>query len=198
MRILLAAPDRDLLQCCSELLTQDVGETVTAFDGTHVMALLYSESFDLALLDRSLPRIENPQIIARTNDRRIPAIVLLDRPVTLPDLMEKTLPVDYLSYPFESEALLSELRIVRELASSGEKLAFGDMEADTTLFKLNGGARITAKEYRLLKALVAGERIEKAVVGIYAGALNEKLRNQHSRVRIRYRAGEGYQLVNNE
>ena len=198
MRILLAAPDRDLLQCCSELLSRDVGETVTAFDGTQVMTLLDTESFDLTLLDRSLPRIAVPHIIARMNERRIPTVVLLNSAVTLPNLMEQPLAVDYLSYPFGTEELLDEVRNVAALAASGEKLAFGDMEADTSVFRLNGGERITASEFRLLKALITGQRTEKAMTGVYAGALNEKLAKQNSRVRIRYRAGEGYQLVQDE
>ena len=198
MRILLAAPDRDLLQCCSELLAQDAGETVTAFDGTQVMALLDTESFDLTLLDRSLPRIGSPHIIARMNERRIPTVVLLNSMVTLPNLMEQPLAVDYLSYPFDPEELLEEVRSVAALASSGEKIAFGDMQADASVFRLNGGERITAAEFRMLKALIAGQRLDKAVLGVYAGALNEKLAKQNSRVRIRYRAGEGYQLVKDE
>ena len=198
MRILLAAPDRDLLQCCSELLARDAGETVTAFDGTQVMTLLDTESFDLTLLDRSLPRIGSPHIIARMNERRIPTVVLLNSTVKMQDLMEQPLPVDYLSYPFDPEELLNEVKDVVALASSGEQLSFGDMEADTVTFRLKGGERITAAEFRMLKSLLTGQRLEKAGLGVYAGALNEKLAKQHSRVRIRYRAGEGYQLVKDE
>ena len=198
MRILLAAPDRDLLQCCSELLTRDVGETVTAFDGTQVMSLLDTESFDLTLLDRSLPRIGSPHIIARMNERRIPTVVLLNSAVTLPNLMEQPLAVDFLSYPFDPEELLDEVRCVVDLAASGEQITYGDIQADARDFRLNGGERITAKEFRMLKALISGQRLEKAIQGVYAGALNEKLAKQNSRVRIRYRAGEGYQLVQDE
>ena len=198
MRILLAAPDRDLLQCCSELLAQDAVETVTAFDGTQVMALLDTESFDLTLLDRSLPRIAAPHIIARMNERRIPTVVLLNSAVTLPNLMEQPLAVDYLSYPFDTAELLEEVRNVIEIAASEEQIAFGDMQANAYDFRLNGGDRITASEFRLLKALINGQRMDKAILGVYAGALNEKLAKQNSRVRIRYRAGEGYQLVEDE
>ncbi len=198
MRILLAAPDRDLLQCCSELLARDAGETVTAFDGTQVMALLDTESFDLALLDRSLPRIGIPHIIGRLIERRIPVVVLLNGAVTLTDLMDQPLACDFLSYPFESEELIDEVRTVAGLASSEERVAFGDMEIEARAFRINGGERVTAAEYRMLKALTSGERLEKAELAVYAGALNEKLAKQKSRVRIRYRAGEGYQLVQDE
>ena len=198
MRILLAAPDRDLLQCCSELLAKDVGETVTAFDGTQVMALLDTESFDLALLDRSLPRIASPHIIARLNERRIPTVVLLNSAVKLQNLVEQPLAVDFLSYPFASAELVDEVRDVIDLVASGDRISFEDLEADVSDFRLNGGERITATEFRMLQSLISGERQDKAVLGVYAGALNEKLAKQNSRVRIRYRAGEGYQLVKDE
>ena len=57
MKILFAAPDRDLLECFRKLLETDLGETVTAFDGTQVLTLLASESVDAVILDRDLPRV---------------------------------------------------------------------------------------------------------------------------------------------
>ncbi len=198
MRILLAAPDRDLLQSCSELLSQDLGETVTAFDGTQVLSLLATERFDLAILDRTLPRIPIPHIVARLNEKRIPTVILINGAVTLPDLMEQPLAVDHLSLPFDSDTLLAEARFVAALAGSGERVSFEDMEAEADTFYLNGTARITASEFRMLKALAEGQRTETAEQGIYAGSLNEKLNKTNSRVRIRYRAGEGYQLVKDE
>ena len=47
MRILFAAPDRDLLECYKKLLESDFGETVTAFDGTQVYSLMSAEKFDI-------------------------------------------------------------------------------------------------------------------------------------------------------
>ena len=58
MRILIAAPDRDLLTAYDKLLTGSGHAVVTAFDGTQVMRLLAGRGVDLAILDRCLPRAD--------------------------------------------------------------------------------------------------------------------------------------------
>lgn len=99
MKILLAAPDRDLLECYRQLLEADLGETVTAFDGTQALALLSAENFDLLILDRKIPRVDHGKIIERANGRKIPAVVLTDEPAGV-RRTEDSFPNGRLSYPF--------------------------------------------------------------------------------------------------
>ncbi len=106
MKILLAAPDRDLLECYKQLLEEDFGEAVTAFDGTQVFTLLAEESFDLVILDRDIPRIDHKTLLARINAARIPAIVLTDSPGGESGESEETL----LPYPFTPEKLAGAIR----------------------------------------------------------------------------------------
>jgi len=80
MKILFAAPDRDLLECYKKLLVDDFGETVTAFDGTQVISLLMSENFDVLILDRNIPRVDHKTIVERANEKKVPVIVLTDEP----------------------------------------------------------------------------------------------------------------------
>ena len=80
MKILFAAPDRDLLECFKQLLETDLGETVTAFDGTQVISLLKSENFDVLILDRNIPRVDHKTIAERANEINVPVIVLTDEP----------------------------------------------------------------------------------------------------------------------
>ena len=80
MKILFAAPDRDLLECYKKLLVDDFGETVTAFDGTQVISLLMSENFDVLILDRNIPRVDHKTIVERANEKNVPVIVLTDEP----------------------------------------------------------------------------------------------------------------------
>ncbi len=80
MKILFAAPDRDLLECFKQLLETDLGETVTAFDGTQVISLLMSENFDVLILDRNVPRVDHKTIVERANEKNVPVIVLTDEP----------------------------------------------------------------------------------------------------------------------
>ncbi len=76
MRILLAAADRDLLECYRQILSDRFGETVTAFDGTQVFSLLGTEPFDLVILDRDLPRMDHQSLTGRIHTRKIPLVVL--------------------------------------------------------------------------------------------------------------------------
>ncbi len=78
MKILFAAPDRDLLRAYKEILTEDFGETQTAFDGPQMLTLLAEGNYDLAVLDKGLPRIENKLLIDHLNSEGIPVLSLLD------------------------------------------------------------------------------------------------------------------------
>lgn len=76
MRILLAAADRDLLECYQQILSDRFGETVTAFDGTQVFMLLGTEHFDLVILDRDLPRMDHQSLVRRIRGKETPVMVL--------------------------------------------------------------------------------------------------------------------------
>ena len=99
MKILFAAPDRDLLECFRQLLETELGETVTAFDGTQVISLLMSENFDVLILDRNIPRVDHKTIIERANEKNVPVIVLTDEPAGVRRAGEPSAN-GRLSYPF--------------------------------------------------------------------------------------------------
>lgn len=99
MKILFAAPDRDLLECYKQLLEADLGETVTAFDGTQVLTLLSTEDFDILILDQRIPRVGHKTIIERANAKNVPAITLTDEPAGIRQT-EKPSINGRLSYPF--------------------------------------------------------------------------------------------------
>ena len=100
MKILFAAPDRDLLECYKKLLEADIGQTVTAFDGTQVLTLLATEGFDILILDWKIPRVDHKTIIESANRKRIPVIVLTDERPGLRRQPEEPVPNGILSYPF--------------------------------------------------------------------------------------------------
>jgi DNA-binding response OmpR family regulator len=112
MRILLAAPDRDLLGCYGKLLAADVGETVTAFDGTQVLSLLGTEHFDVAVIDCSLPRVKPETLAGRLKEHGIPVVVLDNGHAARPYADAQ------LYYPFNEEDLVE---VITNTAGTGNK-----------------------------------------------------------------------------
>ena len=194
MRILFAAPDRDLLECYKAILEADFGETVTAFDGTQVIALLSAERFDVLLLDRDIPRIGYDRLIARAQRDGLPVIVLTDDAVSTAQLTQEVLPNAFLLYPFTPEQVGRVLRDTMEKASSGETLRFGGLGLDVSGFRIVGGPRVTAKEIDAVRSLINGGA-EASAGGAYICALNEKFARIGAGARIRYRAKKGFELV---
>ena len=193
MRILFAAPDRDLIGSYQTLLEPVFGSVVTAFDGTQILTLIEEESFDLIVLDSEIPRVPAGQILVRLTEKNIPVIMLTGGPVTVRLLTGPAPACAYLPYPFEPDELIGLIRRVAERAASGGRIAAGDVAAEG--FSLNGGARLTEGEMELLEALEAGTPMQGKYTGAYVAALNEKFMGQNSQARIRYRVGEGYRLV---
>ncbi|MBE6990315.1 MAG: response regulator [Ruminococcaceae bacterium] len=117
MRILIAAPDRDLLTAYDKLLTGSGHAVVTAFDGTQVMRLLAGRGFDLAILDRCLPRADVGAVTAALRRESTRSVLLQDHPVRPVELRGETAPDACLAYPFlpgELLALLESLPPLRE------------------------------------------------------------------------------------
>ena len=99
MKILFAAPDRDLLECYGQLLEDDLGKTVTAFDGTQVLSLLSDGDFDILILDKKIPRAAHKTIIERANAKGVPVVLLTDEAAAARRADDLS-PNVRLSYPF--------------------------------------------------------------------------------------------------
>lgn len=197
MKILFAVPDRDLLECCKKLLEDDLGETVGAFDGTQVMSLLSEEKFDVLILDRQIPRVDYKKITERAQRRSVPVIVLTDEPVGTRQLNEEPLPNGWLSYPFTSGRIRETVRDALEKSSSSDRMIFGDVEVVIPEFRINNGPRLTLDEINVLKALSDGGSVTTDD-GASVSALNGKFASVGSKTRIRYRAGKGFEPVNED
>ena len=195
MRILFASPDRDLLECCKNLFENDLGETVTAFDGTQVLSLLSSETFDAAVLDCDIPRIGYGRLIACLREKKIPVIALISEPVSVRRLTEEPPANAYLRYPFTYGRIKTVLLDVLEKASSENRFAFCGLEINVKEFKIGNGPYLTAEETDVLQALATGKRVSTES-GVTVDSLNVKLARTGSKVRIGYVAKKGYETVN--
>ena len=195
MRVLLAAPDRDLLQCYQKILEEPYGNVVAAFDGTQVLELLAEGDFDAAVLDRELPRIGHRTILELLRRENIPVIVLQDSPVTSSLLLGEPLANAYLPNPFLPGELLSLLQNVLEKAASPESVWLAGQELRLSAFQLPSGKSITAGELDTLLALLAGKALDIGETGVYISALNHKFAKHFRKAGISYLAGEGFKLV---
>lgn len=198
MRILLAAPNRDLLLCYQKLLSQDFGETVIAFDGTQVLSLLAEGSFDLAVLDGSLPRIRYETLIRQLEREGIPVITLSDAPVSVKLLTEEPLANAFLPYPFQAEELSALIRDVLEKKASSKRIPVAGTVLDVSGFRLDAGARLSAREIDVLESLASGGVLTAGECGVSVAALDHKFRQCAVKAKIAYEAGKGFAMVTDD
>ena len=118
MRIMFAAPDRDLLECYKILLEDDLGETVTAFDGTQVLSLLSAERFDVVILDDAITRIGFERLAERIGEKKIPLVVLTDGGSAS---RQGTAASACLTYPFTPETMRSVIQYTLERAAAEDE-----------------------------------------------------------------------------
>lgn len=194
MKILFAAPDRDLLECYKQLLEKDLGEIVTAFDGTQVLALLSTENFDAAILDCSLPRVDHKKLVAKMQEKKIPIVALINETVSVRHLTEEPLPNAYLPYPFDAKKLCEVINGALEKASSDEKICVGDVEVIVSEFRIKNGSKLTDKEIDALRAISSCQPLTTAD-GVCIGALNVKFERSDYKTRIRYGIKKGFEAV---
>jgi len=192
MRILLAAPDRDLLDCYQKILGSECGETVTAFDGTHVLALLEREEFDIMIIDRDLPRVDHRNIIKGLGGK-IPVIVLTGSPVSTHQLMDEVLANAYMPYPFDPEELTGTVKRILDMKGSDEQMMVGCCEIDIARFRITGGANVTVQEIDVLQTLLSGGQVSAKDMACIS-ALNEKFARIGDLPRIRYISEKGFEL----
>ena len=197
MKLLFAAPDRDLLECFGKLLQSGTCQVVTAFDGTQVLSPLSAEGFDIVVLDRELPRVGCRNLIEKSKEKHIPVILLTCAAVGARQLTEEPLPNAFLTYPFTAAQLEDVIRGTLAQASGGTVFPVGGRTVDAAAFRFREGPSLTAEETRALQRLLNGEAVP-AKDGALVGALNEKLARTAARARILYRAGKGFELVTDD
>jgi DNA-binding response OmpR family regulator len=83
-RILMIDDDREMCLEFSEVLKDSGYEVQTVFDGESGLARLYSEPFDLLLLDMKMPGMNGLEVLQqlRKSGNRIKVLVLSGRPFT--------------------------------------------------------------------------------------------------------------------
>ena len=197
MKILLADSDRDLLHSYEKLLSMEGHEVTTAFDGAQAATLLAAGPYDLAILERALPRVGHGQLIGLLRREGVPAIVLLEGRAGVGQLLSDSLPEAYLALPFLPGDLTALIDSVTAKRASGRVFACGDAAVDAARFRFEGtDTRLTAGEIDLLSALAGQETVQGKRARTLIHAVNEKLKRLGRATRIEYELRKGYKLVN--
>ncbi len=196
MRLLIASADRDFLSSFSRLFADRGWETETAFDGTRVVTLIQNDSFDLAVVDMNIPRVNASQLLKIMIDRDIPAIAITHRRISSGMLAAADPANAYISLPFFPDELIDLADEVMKKHLSGKSYTMEDIEWDEKTFSLCKKERLTNGELDVLRTLYEGREIGAGKPGAFISSLNIKLERANKSLRIRYRSGEGYRLVN--
>jgi two-component system OmpR family response regulator len=171
MRILVVEDNRTLADGLAAVLRVAGYAVDVVHDGVSADAVLTTETFDLVVLDLSLPEMDGLDVLRRMRGRRNASSVLvltargaLDERVRGLDLGAD----DYMTKPFEVSELEARVRVLlrRQAGLHNSSIAFGSIELDTvsrTLSAFGQTLDIPARELSVLETLLrkAGKVVAK-------------------------------------
>lgn len=171
MRILVVEDNRTLADGLAAVLRVAGYAVDVVRDGVSADAVLTTETFDLVVLDLSLPEMDGLDVLRRMRARRNASSVLvltargaLDERVRGLDLGAD----DYMTKPFEVSELEARIRVLlrRQAGLHNSSIAFGSIELDTvsrTLSAFGQTLDIPARELSVLETLLrkAGKVVAK-------------------------------------
>jgi DNA-binding response OmpR family regulator len=161
LRALLIDDDRRLSEHLGAYLSPHGVELVHAADGPSGLARLRDASFDLVLLDLTMPGMDGLEVCRRIRDTsRIPVVMLTARGDETDRVVGLELGADdYLPKPFSPRELLARMRAVLRRAApdvASEQLRVGDLEIDVAARRATLAGQelgLTGLELDLLVAL---------------------------------------------
>ncbi len=166
MRVLLIEDEHKIARALKRALEQESYAVDVAHDSDSGYAMLTTEPYDLAIIDRLLPGDRDGIAItkdARDNKIHTPILLL----TALGSVKDRTVGLDagaddYLVKPFALEELLARVRALlrRPIEQQGTVLKIADLRLDTVSFKVTRAGReisLTNKEYSLLEYLLKNQ-----------------------------------------
>lgn len=174
MRILVVEDNRTLADGLLAVLRSSGYAVDVVHDGVSALAALATESFDLVVLDLSLPEMDGLEVLRelRAGGNRSAVLVLtargaLDERIRGLDLGAD----DYMTKPFEVAELEARVRVLlrRQSGLRSASIAFGPLELDTASHTLSAGGRpldVPARELQLIETLLrrAGAVVAKQAI----------------------------------
>jgi DNA-binding response OmpR family regulator len=220
MRILIAEDDEALARFVRQGLEGEHYAVDVFPDGEQARAAVAENSYDLAILDLNLPKLDGVNVLRQVRLKKpsLPVLVLTQRTRVEDRVQCLDLGADdYLGKPFSFSELSARIRALvrRSHLPSESVLAVADLKLDRVERRVErGGQRIelTTKEFALLEYLMrnAGRKVTRSmiiehvwnltfdtttnVVDVYINYLRRKIDDSHPTKLIHTVRGVGYEL----
>jgi len=162
MRILVVDDERNLTEQIRLALSQQKYTVDTASDGQEALNKIFTESYDLILLDIMLPKKDGFEVLSELRDEKksTPVIILTAKGATKDRIRGLDMGADdYLAKPFSMEELLARMRALlrRSNARVSPVLKTGTITLDPanrTVYKGEQVLELTPKEFSILEFLL--------------------------------------------
>ena len=166
MRLLLAEDERSLSRAIAAILRKNNYETDAVYDGAEALEFLMSGSYDGAILDIMMPRLDGIEVLKRVRaaGNATPIIMLTAKS----EVEDKVLGLDsgandYLTKPFAAQELLARIRAMTRSSASQltSRLQLGNITLNRASFELSsptGSFHLTNREFQMLEMLMANPR----------------------------------------
>lgn len=185
MRILVVEDNKTLADGLAAVLRGTGYAVDVVGDGASAQAALATESFDLVILDLTLPGMDGLDVLREMRARRDASAVLiltargaLDERVRGLDLGAD----DYMSKPFEVSELEARVRVLlrRRAGLRGARVDYGGLSLDTNSRTVSADGRtleVPARELSVLETLLlrAGKVVGKQAIIESLAAFDEDL-----------------------
>lgn len=166
MRILVVEDDVQLADILMEALTNRQYVVDVAYDGVTAKDFFDAYSYDLLLLDITLPKLDGIRFCQQLRDRHspIPILILTARDTVADKIIGLDAGADdYMVKPFDLEELMARIRALlrRGNTTSHSTLTWENLSLNASTFEARYGTEaipLTRKEYALLELLVTSGR----------------------------------------
>jgi len=189
-----------------------------AASGQEALQLARDTTFDLVVLDLTMPRMDGLEVCRRLRRGvNVPILMLTARSAVADRIVGLDSGADdYLTKPFDFEELLAHVRALlrRTQPQSGEILTFADLRLNTGTREAERGGRrveLTTREYELLLLFMRHPRqvllrdqimdrvwgdamVESNAIEVHIGRLRDKLETDDEERLIQTIRGAGYAL----
>ena len=218
MRLLLAEDERELSSAIVKILRFNKYEVDAVYDGLSAYEKLSENSYDCAVLDIMMPKIDGLEVVRkiRAEADNVPVLILTAKSETDDKVLGLDAGADdYLTKPFAVKELLARIRaLTRRNAEFRECFEIGNTVLDPSTFELRAktAVRLTSTEYKLCQylikngdAYVSAEKLlenvwefeteaEINVVWVYLSMRRKKLGAIGSDYTVVSARGRGYRL----